>query len=48
MHFREAAEDKDIDLGLINPDTFRRAAAEIPMTDPFIRDMVDQKGWRLA
>lgn len=37
------AQDKGIDLGLINPDTFRQAAAEIPMTDPFIRDMVDQK-----
>lgn len=37
------AQGKEIDLGLIEPDTFRKAAAEIPMSDPFIRDMVDQK-----
>jgi hypothetical protein len=37
------AQAKDIDLGLINPDTFREAAAEIPMGDPYIRDMVNQK-----
>lgn len=37
------AKEGSADVGLINPDTFRRAAAEIPMTDPFIRDMVDQK-----
>jgi hypothetical protein len=39
---REAKEGS-ADVGLINPDTFRRAAAEIPMTDPYIRDMVAQK-----
>jgi hypothetical protein len=37
------AKEGSADVGLINPDTFRRAAAEIPMTDPYIRDMVDQK-----
>jgi hypothetical protein len=37
------AKEGSADVGLINPDTFRRAAAEIPMGDPYIRDMVDQK-----
>ena len=37
------AQEGSADVGLIKPDTFRRAAAEIPMTDPYIRDMVAQK-----
>ena len=39
----QEAKEGSADVGLMNPDTFRRAAAEIPMTDPYIRDMVDQK-----
>jgi hypothetical protein len=36
------AERGEINLGLIDPDTFRRAAAPIPRSDPYIRDMVDE------
>ena len=39
----QEAQEGSADVGLINPDTFRRAAAEIPMTDPFIRAEVAQK-----
>jgi hypothetical protein len=39
----QEAKEGSADVGLMNPDTFRRAAAEIPMGDPYIRDMVDQK-----
>jgi hypothetical protein len=36
------AKRGEADLGLIDPDTFRRAAAKIPMDDPYIRDMVNE------
>ena len=36
------AKDKENDLGLMRPKDFRRAAAEIPMGDPYIRDMVNE------
>ena len=39
---REANLGKS-DLGLIKPSTFREAAEPIPMHDPWIRDMVDEK-----
>ena len=40
---QEAAEGYSDAAVLKDPDTFRRAAAQIPMDDPFIRDMVNQQ-----
>ena len=37
------AQEKQADIGLIKPDTFRQAAAELPMYDPSIRDEVNKK-----
>ena len=37
------AEAGYIDLGIMNPTTFRKTAAQLRMEDPFLREMVDQK-----
>jgi hypothetical protein len=39
----DEAQEGRIDVGLMDPDTFRKAAAEIDTQDPYIRDMVADK-----
>ena len=39
----QEAEAGESSLGLVSPETFRRAAAEIPMDDPYIRQLVAEK-----
>jgi len=39
----QEAEAGESSLGLVSPETFRRAAAEIPMDDPYIRQLVGEK-----